>query len=168
MIELKIDTAEKALALLEADWPMVAVSLVGDDLRFHLPNFGPHHLIVRFHDVEQAGLEGFESPTRDHVREVLKHTAGLAAGDRLLVHCHAGKSRSPAMAIGILVQSGMTPEEAYQQVKQVRPELIPNRLMIQYIDEALGLGGKLISVVDAHYNSLGPEAKLPNRGGLNL
>ena len=167
MIELRIDTAERALRLLEVGWPTVAVSLVGDDLRFPLPSFGPHHLVARFHDVEEAGAVGYLAPTKQQISEILDHTASIQPGDRLLVHCHAGKSRSPAMAMGILVQSGMTPQTAFGQVKATRPELIPNRLMIRYIDELLGLGGDLVRLVAAHYAALGPDIALPDRGGLN-
>jgi predicted protein tyrosine phosphatase len=167
-ISLRIDTAERALALLEEGWPTRALSLVGDDLRFPLPCFGPHHLILRFHDVETDSLPGFNPPDEQHVRAALEHMRGIGAGDRLLVHCHAGKSRSPAMAIGILVQGGLRPLAAFEEVRRIRPELIPNRLIIRHVDHLLGLGGELAGIVAAHYESLGPEAALPNRGGLNL
>lgn len=166
-MELRIVTAPEALALLEEGWPTRALSLVGDDLRFPLEKFGPHHLILKFHDVE-AKIAGFVPPTVEQLHEALAHTRDLKADERLLVHCHAGKSRSPAMAIGILVQAGMTPSAALEQVRKVRPELIPNRLMIGQLDQLLDLGGELIAVVDAYYHSLGPEALLPDRGGLNL
>lgn len=166
-VELRIVTAPEALVLLQEGWPTRAVSLVGDDLRFPLASFGDHHLILRFHDLEE-GVEGFVAPTEEQMREALAHTKDLAVGERLLVHCHAGKSRSPALAIGILVQAGLAPAAALEKVRAIRPELIPNRLMIRQLDRVLGLGGELVRVVDAHYRSLGPEALLPDRGGLNL
>ena len=64
MMEIRIVTAPEGLALLETGWPTVAVSLVGDDLRFPLPSFGPHHLILRFHDAEEE-VEGYVAPTED-------------------------------------------------------------------------------------------------------
>ena len=166
-MELRIVTAPEALALLEQAWPTKALSLVGNDLRFPLPSFGPHHLVLRFHDVE-AEIDGFEAPTTEQLIQALAHTRDLAADERLLVHCHAGKSRSPAMAIGILVQAGMSPADALKRVRAVRPELIPNRLMIAKLDQILGLRGELVRVVSEHYRSLGPNALLPDRGGLNL
>jgi len=57
----------------------VAVGLVGDDLRFPLSSFGPHHLVVRFQDVEDAGAVGYQAPIKN--REVLDHTAWIRAGD---------------------------------------------------------------------------------------
>lgn len=165
-MELRIVTAPEALRLLEEGWPTRALSLVGDDLRFPLTRFGPHHLILRFHDVEEE-VAGLAAPTEDQLRLALLHTRDLVPSDRLLVHCHAGKSRSPAMALGILVQAGMSPTEAFLCVRALRPELIPNRLMVRQLDKILDLRGELVQVVDAHYKSLGPDALLPNRGGLN-
>ncbi|TFI59202.1 hypothetical protein E2493_06690 [Sphingomonas parva] len=166
-VELRIESAERALALLKQGWPTKAVSLVGEDLRFPLPQFGSSHLILRFHDVEAEDEPGFVPPTQEQLRLALAHAADLAPSDRLLIHCHAGKSRSPAVAIGILIQLGMTPLDAFTCVKGIRPQLIPNRLIIRQLDEILGLKGELISIVRRHYQGLGSEAALPNRGGMN-
>ena len=168
MAELRIETAPRALELLQEGWPTRAVSLVGDDLRFNLPQFGEHHLILRFHDVENEDVEGFVAPTSEDLAAVLAHTKELKKGDRLLVHCHAGKSRSPAMAIGILIANGASPYAALDQVKALRPFIIPNRLMIARLDGLLALEGELVAVVNDHYASLPPEASLPDRGGWNL
>lgn len=166
-MELRIVTAPEAVTLLEEGWPTKAISLVGDDLRFPLSSFGPHHLVLRFHDVE-AEIDGFVAPTTEQMTEALAHTANLGPHERLLVHCHAGKSRSPAMAIGILVQAGMSPADAFEDVRAARPELIPNRLMIRQLDQILDVGGELIRIVNEYYQSLGPDALLPDRGGLNV
>lgn len=167
LAHLRIVTAVEALDLLEEGWPTLAVSLVGDDLRFPLSSFGQHHLILKFEDVERD-VAGYTAPKEEHLRMALRHTSSLHEDDRLLVHCHAGKSRSPAMAIGILVQSGLAPTAAFQCVQAIRPELIPNRLMIAQLDRILDLRGELIAIVHEHYQSLGPDALLPDRGGLNI
>lgn len=167
MFELRIETAPEALRLMQEGWPTRIVSLVGDDLRFDLPRFGSKHLIARFHDVETV-LPGFTAPSRDVLEAALNHARDLGDDDRLLVHCHAGKSRSPAMAIGILVSAGLSATEAMDRVKQLRPFVIPNRLMIGILDEILGQGGRLVRVVKDHYKSLPEEAALPDRGRWNL
>lgn len=166
-MQLRIVTAKEAVALLEQGWPTLAVSLVGDDLRFPLESYGPHHLVLRCHDVE-GEMPGYVSPSQQQIVEALEHTKHLNDDDRLLVHCHAGKSRSPAMAMGILVQNELSPAEAFERVRAVRPELIPNRLMIRLIDDNLELEGKLVRLVNTHYKELGSDALLPDRGGLNL
>jgi predicted protein tyrosine phosphatase len=167
VFELRIETAPNALALMEQGWPTRVISLVGDDLRFDLPCFGPQHFIARFHDVE-AETEGYVAPTAAVLKTALEHAADLAEQDRLLIHCHAGKSRSPALAIGILIAAGQTPTEALATVKTLRPFVIPNRLMTSLLDELLGLRGEVKRVVRDHYASLPDEAQLPDRGGWNL
>lgn len=167
MFELRVETAPDALALMEQGWPTRIISLIGDDLRFDLPCFGIHHFIARFHDVE-AETKGYVAPTADVLNAALEHCADLTDDDRLLIHCHAGKSRSPALAIGILIAAGQTAIEALTTVKALRPFVIPNRLMISLLDELLGLRGELNRVVRDHYASLPAEAELPDRGGWNL
>lgn len=167
MFDLRIETAVDALKLMQQGWPTRILSLVGDDLRFDLPCFGPHHLIARFHDVE-VKREGYVSPTPEIVSAALEHVAGLRDEDRLLIHCHAGKSRSPAIALGILVAAGMTPEDALAKVKSLRSFIIPNRLMVSILDDILDQRGDLNRVVREHYASLPKEASLPDRGGWNL
>jgi hypothetical protein len=76
MMEIRIVTAQEGLALLEEGWPTVAVSLVGDDLRFPLPSFGPHHLILRFHDVEEE-VQGYIAPTESQLRQAMLHYCRL-------------------------------------------------------------------------------------------
>lgn len=167
MIELRIVNAAEAVDLLENGWPHGAISLIGDDLRFPLGHYGPHHLILNFHDVEEE-VAGYTAPSEGQMRRALEHAKPYKRGDRVLVHCHAGKSRSPALAIGVLIQAGMSPAAAFDHVKSIRPQLIPNRLMIRQLDQILGLKGELISIVADHYRSLGAAATLPDRGGLNV
>lgn len=66
-------------------------------------------------------MEGFIAPTRHDIETALAHTRDVGSSDRLLVHCHAGKGRSPATAIGVLIAAGASPETASQQVKALRP-----------------------------------------------
>jgi predicted protein tyrosine phosphatase len=167
MSQLRITTAAEALQLMQEGWPTRIVSLVGDDLRFELPSFGAHHFIGRFHDVE-AETPGYVTPTADLLREALDHVSDLSGGDRLLIHCHAGKSRSPAFALGVLVQSGLSPRAALHKVRALRPLIIPNRLMISLLDDLLEQQAELIRVVRDHYADLPDVASLPNRGGMNL
>ena len=85
MFDLRIETAPDALRLMQEGWPTRIISLVGDDLRFKLPSFGPHHFIARFHDVE-AETHGYVAPTPDLLQATLAHAAGLSDDDRRLVH----------------------------------------------------------------------------------
>lgn len=167
MFDMRIETAPDALRLMQQGWPTCIISLVGDDLRFELPQQGPHHFIARFHDVERA-TDGYIAPNEEMLRAALEHARDLEDSTRLLIHCHAGKSRSPAMALGILVAAGMRPAEAMAKVRSLRPFVIPNRMMISILDDTIGQQGELMRVVLEHYASLPADASLPNRGGWNL
>ena len=46
----------------------------------------------------------------------------LAAGERVLVHCPAGASRSPAVATVVALRRGVDLQAAFEQVPDRRPE----------------------------------------------
>ena len=170
MFELKIDSFYKAHELMDAKWPTKSISLIAPD-EDRCFNRGMNHLLLRFDDSDIEndeemfqsikGWRQVQSPRKQQVAIALAFTKDLKDGDRLLVHCTAGKSRSTAIGIAALIQHGMTPQEAFDHVKALRPALIPNRLIIQYVDELLELNGELNKVIEEYYNSLLLDSKLP-------
>jgi predicted protein tyrosine phosphatase len=110
----------------------------------------PIHKVLRFHDIESR--RDPHPPLRHHVR------AGLAfarrhAGRRLLIHCHAGVSRSTALAYAILVhRAGPDCDEArvLERILELRPQACPNRLVVRHADVLLGRGGRMLRAVEAH------------------
>lgn len=142
MFNLKITDLPTAKGLLAHGWPTKAVSLVcpGTDLWHH----GDHHHIVWANDIP-VSMPGMVAPEREHVEGVLAFTADLKPDDKLLVHCFAGISRSTAMAIGILISHGVPYAEAFATVENIRPFMHPNTRIIRFIDELMGLDGKLVS-----------------------
>ncbi|XP_031726960.1 dual specificity protein phosphatase 16 [Anarrhichthys ocellatus] len=53
--------------------------------------------------------------------------AAMSSGDSVLVHCAAGISRSPALAVAyIMYRLGMDLDHAYRFVKERRPSISPN------------------------------------------
>ena len=106
---------------------------------------GAHHLYVVVDDVTEHVADE-RHPTSARVQQVLDFTRDLTDTDRLLVHCKGGHSRSPAMAIAICMQSGITYREAFTHVAAIRSALLPNQLFIQHIDEHFGLNGKLVEL----------------------
>jgi predicted protein tyrosine phosphatase len=138
MFDLKVVGQEEAELLIWAFWPTRIVSLTGHETL----DYGPNHLHVNVHDVAFVGVNTI-SPSINHLEAVLEFTKDLTDEDRLLVHCHAGQSRSTAIAIAIMIQHGMPPQVAFDHVAAVRPILMPNQLFIQIIDEHFGLDGEL-------------------------
>jgi predicted protein tyrosine phosphatase len=144
MFELKVVGAEEAAVLIGEGWPTRIVTLramSGDVV-------GAHHFFVVADDV--ANVSDERHPTSTHLLQVLDFTRDLTDTDQLLVHCKGGHSRSPAMAIAICIQHGMTYREAFAHVATIRSALLPNRLIVQHIDEHFGLNGKLVELAEEH------------------
>ena len=168
-INFKITSVFEAHDEINDGWPTRIITLLGGADAHFMPHLGDHHLIQLFDDVEGEDVFGWALPTVEMVQNVLNWTADLTEDDRLLIHCRAGKSRSTAMMIGILMQHGSGPLDALDSVLARRRIAIPNRLMIKQIDGIMKMQGVLIDVVNRFYTrNKGAGFLLPNRGGNNL
>jgi predicted protein tyrosine phosphatase len=145
VFDLKVVGLDEAVSLVREDWPTRIVSLTGDAELY----YGPHHLHIQVNDVSFIA-QHLIHPMPEHLHQILAFTKDLTAADRLLVHCFAGQSRSTAVAIGILIDHGMSYREAFDHVASVRGLLLPNQLFIQHIDEHFALQGALVDHVAAH------------------
>lgn len=118
--------------------------------------YGPHRrLTLRFDDII-APQPGLLAPERGHIEALLEFGSGLAAGDplsHLLVHCHAGVSRSTAsMAILMAEAQPREDEDAiFARLREIRPQAWPNSLMIRFADELLGREGRIVAALRRHY-----------------
>lgn len=127
------------LSILDPGWPVPPA----------FGTFGEHErLELRFHDVIEE-VPGYAPPMPEHVaallglgRDMMKEVAGL----RLLVHCHAGISRSTAAMSLILAQA--LPERPagaiLQDVLRIRAKAWPNLRMMEMGDAQLGRDGTLV------------------------
>ena len=93
-------------------------------------------------------------PTIEDVKGILGFVAKIPVGDRLLIHCWAGRSRSTASAIAIHISRGISIENAFRSVEGSRtyPDFCPNQLIIKHADALLNLDGKLIEFVNSWYD----------------
>ncbi len=116
--------------------------------------YGEHEkLELRFHDIV-APQPGMIAPGRADVEAVLRLGRDMMA-DRvrpnLLVHCHAGISRSTASMALILAQA--MPDTAAADilaiVHGIREKAWPNLLIVEIGDEILGRGGRLAAATSA-------------------
>jgi len=133
------------LSILDPGWPEPEV----------LGAFDPHRrLELRFHDVIEAG-PGWIAPERLDVEQLLSFGRDLteARGTHLLVHCHAGVSRSTAAATLILAQArpDRPAEELLQAVVRQRSHAWPNLRILELGDALLDRRGEIVDAARAIY-----------------
>lgn len=136
------------LSILDPEWPE--------------PDFGPYgqacvRTVLRFHDIIEP-TPGLVMPKRSDVEAVLAFGRGIASDPagpdaHLLVHCHAGISRSTAAMTAILAQTYPQEDEAaiVARVSAVRPIAWPNLVMIGFADALLERNGRLLAAVGDLY-----------------
>jgi predicted protein tyrosine phosphatase len=120
--------------------------------------YGPHErLTLRFDDIIEP-MVGMMLPERQHVEALLRFGEGLAAegGDplrHLLIHCHAGISRSTASMATLIAEARPTLDEdaIFAEIRAIRPQAWPNSRMIAFADDLLGRGGRLTGALQRHY-----------------
>ena len=133
------------LSILDPDWP--------DPASFAA--FPPHRrLALRFNDIIEATPK-LLAPSREDVERLLAFGRELSepAGNHLLVHCHAGVSRSTAAAALILAQAypDRAAGEALEAVARIRPRAWPNLRILEFGDALLGRDGEIVAAAGAIY-----------------
>jgi predicted protein tyrosine phosphatase len=117
--------------------------------------FAPHHrLALRFHDIIDT-LPDRLAPAKADVERLLAfgHELSDAPGNHLLIHCHAGVSRSTASAALILAQArpDRPARDALEAVAQLRPRAWPNLRILEFGDELLGRNGEIVAAAATIY-----------------
>src|SRR5437764_14000785 len=107
--------------------------------------FSPHRrLALRFHDIIETRPNCL-APQQADVERLLAFGHELIEGSprHLLIHCHAGVSRSTASAALILAQArpDRPAREALEAVSHIRPRAGANRLLLECGCELLGRNG---------------------------
>ena len=133
------------LSILDPGWPEPEA----------LGAFDAHRrLELRFHDVIEAG-PGWIAPERLDVEQLLSFGRDLteSRGTHLLVHCHAGVSRSTAAATLILAQArpDRPAEELLQAVVRQRSHAWPNLRILELGDALLDRRGEIVDAARAIY-----------------
>ncbi|HEU0156028.1 MAG TPA: protein-tyrosine-phosphatase [Stellaceae bacterium] len=136
------------LSLLDPGWPEP------EPLR----DFDVHRrLKLHFHDVIEPAA-GLVAPQSWDVGVLLAFGRGIAPpadleSVHLLIHCHAGISRSTAAAILVLAQHEpqRSAVRVVREVVRLRPRAWPNLRMIELGDPLLGRRGEIVRAVRAHY-----------------
>jgi predicted protein tyrosine phosphatase len=135
------------LSILDPGWPEPEA----------LGRFDVHNrLKLRFHDVIDPRPDCVPPQAWD-IELLLAFGRELAASEdsHLLVHCHAGVSRSTAAAALILAQSDpdRAPADLLQAIAQLRPRAWPNLRILELGDAALGRSGEIAAAAATLYHS---------------
>lgn len=125
--------------------------------------YGEHErLELRFHDIIDP-TRGQIAPQRADVERILAFGRDLLAEPvdcrHLLVHCHAGISRSTAALTMILAQSqpDRPAADAMAAVAAIRSKAWPNLRMIEIADDLLGRNGDLVDAVHQRHLVVGKQ-----------
>ena len=109
-----------------------------------------HRVILRFHDAIEPAADIVLPQQRD-IEDILEFGRSLASpshGDlerHLLVHCHAGISRSTAAMAVLMAQldPGQDADRIFDRLVELRPKAWPNSRMIAFADHLLATEGRL-------------------------
>lgn len=135
------------LSILDPEWPAPEV----------FGTFGEHEkLEIRFHDVIEEH-PGTIAPAHMHIQQLLAFGSRLGleppADAHLLVHCHAGVSRSSA-SMALLIAQAMpnrSGDAIFADILRIRPQIWPNLRIVEIGDGALGRNGDLIDAAKNVY-----------------
>ena len=133
------------LSILDPGWPEPA----------HLNIFAvDRRLKLRFHDIIET-QPGWIAPERWDVDLLLAFGRNLTASRQthLLIHCHAGISRSTAAATLVVAQArpDRSADEVLREVVRLRPRAWPNLRILELGDEILGRRGEIVRAAQLHY-----------------
>jgi predicted protein tyrosine phosphatase len=145
------------LSILDPEWPVPDV----------FGTFGAHEkLELRFHDVIEKG-PGTIVPEPAHIEQLLAFGRILghepATDAHLLVHCHAGISRSSASIALLIAQAmpGRSGDAIFADILRIRPQIWPNLRIIELGDRTLGRNGDLIAAAHGVYRlQIGQKPRL--------
>jgi predicted protein tyrosine phosphatase len=135
--------ATHILSILDPEWP--------EPLAFQA--FDPHfRATLRFHDAIEPG-PSLVLPHKADVEAILAFGRDAGEAAQLLIHCHAGISRSTAAMLMILAQA--RPHESEDAIAErlieIRRQAWPNSRMIGFADELLDRGGRLLAATGSIY-----------------
>ena len=137
--------------------------------------FSGKHLCLFFGDVvseTDARQCGTTAAELEHVAKALEFSrqAWRSTAGKLIVHCEYGASRSPGMAYVLMADRlGCGHEtEALNIVLALRPNALPNKLVVEVGDRFLNRGGELVKPLRAFYAQVNRELQAcfgPQRAG---
>lgn len=132
--------------------PSHLITLLGAEDMIETPDSLPpeRHLRLAMHDIA-APIEGMTHPTAEMVDQILAFGRAWPADAPLLIHCHAGISRSTAAAFAIACDRNPDMDEMAigAAMRRASPAAYPNRRITALADDILGRRGRMLDAVEA-------------------
>lgn len=122
------------------------ISIIDPFYKFKLK--AKSHIKVRFYDTVNPEEQELRKMTRG-VHDILYWTKNISPEDKILVHCHAGVSRSSAIAWLIKIQQGCEPKQAFEELYVSRPYIWPNYMVMKIGATFLRLGPEERKIIEA-------------------
>ena len=106
----------------------------------------PEQLVLRFDDICEP-IDDFIEPQEIHIQRALTFADKIGDGS-LLIHCHAGISRSSAIGLAIIAKRlGKGKElESVDMLEKINPYSCPNKSVVLMTDAILGRNMDLYNI----------------------
>jgi predicted protein tyrosine phosphatase len=107
------------------------------------------HLFIGMSDIIEP-LDGHILPAEEHVKKLIAFARAWDRNEPLVIHCHAGVSRSTAAAfiIACALASSRRETEIAEAIRRASHTATPNRRMVAIADAMLKRGGRMIAAIE--------------------
>lgn len=128
------------------------VTLISRDIEVERPPSIPatNHLWLEMHDISTP-LDGYLLPQTHHIEELLTFVRQWNREQPMVVHCHAGISRSSAAAF--VAACALAPHRDERTIamamREASPTALPNVRIVSLADQALARSGRMVAAIKA-------------------
>lgn len=110
------------------------------------------HLWLSFDDATAEFTDVFKRKTiLATTKDCQKAVDFIDKGGDVIVHCHAGISRSTAMVLGYFMYKGIDYKSAVEKLLEIRPNAKPNMLILNLFCEMLNFSLSSKEIIDYLY-----------------
>jgi predicted protein tyrosine phosphatase len=137
-----------------------AVSIIGKADQLSFPIIECEQILKLEFDDVSAVSTSFKAPSFSDIQKLITFAALWSGRGRLLVHCKAGTSRSPAAAMIALMAIDRT--DLVRKVAAARPYFRPNSAMLRIADRFFQTKGMMTSLIDIEASIKRPDIPTAN------
>ena len=107
------------------------------------------HLFIGMSDITEP-LDGHILPAEKHVAQLIAFARAWDRNEPLVIHCHAGVSRSTAAAfiIACALAPSRRERDIADAIRRASHTATPNRRMVAIADAMLERGGRMVAAIE--------------------